>query len=274
MPALLWETMRSDQFAAALAAPDDWFVLLPLGAIEQHGDHLPVDVDIHAAVEVCRAVAERDEQVIVAPALSLGFSGAQTFRPGTITLRSSTLLELLRDACTSILEQGFKRLLIVNGHNGNKWMMGQCVTEVPRREGVFIGGLTYFDLSLEAFTEHRSSRLGGEGHAGELETALELHTRPGLVLDERVVRYVTPDSAYGFVDLAVRGPLAGGGTLPMRVKYPEGVMGDPTVATATLGQHVVEAAVLGIQEIMAEARGLVDPAKHPRATGEVNGHLG
>jgi creatinine amidohydrolase len=273
MAGLAWETLRSDQLAAALAAPDDWFVLLPTGAIEQHGDHLPVDVDIHAATEVCRAVAALDEHVIVAPPLPFGFSAAQTYRPGTITLRSSTLLEVLRDVCTSILDQGFTRLLIVNGHNGNKWMMGQIVTELPRQPGVFVGGVTYFDLTLDAFTENRVSRLGGEGHAGELETALELHVRPELVLDERAVRYVTPTSAYGFVDLAVRGPLAGG-PRPAQPPYPEGVMGDPSVATGELGDQILQAAVAGIREIMAEARGELDPATHPRATGEVNGHLG
>jgi len=273
MPGLAWEVMRSDEFAAALASPDDWFVLLPIGAIEQHGDHLPVDVDIHASTEVCRAVAERDDRVIVAPPLPFGFSAAQTYRSGTITLRSSTLIEVLRDVCASILECGFTRLLVVNGHNGNKWMAGQLVTELPRKPGVFVGMLTYFDLALEAFTEHRTTRLGGEGHAGELETAIELYLRPELVLDEREARYVTPSSAYGFVDLAVRGPLAGG-LRPMSQPYPEGVMGDPTTATAELGGYVLEAAVTGIQEIMAEARGELDPAQHPRATGEVNGHLG
>jgi creatinine amidohydrolase len=273
MAGLAWETMRSDEFAAALASPDDWFVLLPIGAIEQHGDHLPVDVDIHASTEVCREVADRDSHVIVAPPLPFGFSAAQTYRPGTITLRSSTLLEVLRDVCASILECGFTRLLVVNGHNGNKWMAGQLVTELPRNPGTFVGMLTYFDLALGAFTEYRSTPLGGEGHAGELETALELHLRPELVIDNRVTRYVTPNSAYGFVDLAVRGPLAGGG-MSMRSQYPEGVMGDPGPATAELGGHVLEAAVVGIQEIMAEARGEADPAVHPRATGEIDGHLG
>lgn len=264
MGGLAWETMRSDEFAAALSAPDDWFVLLPTGATEQHGDHLPVDVDIHAATEVCRAVAEADDHVIVAPPLPFGFSPAQTYRPGTITLRSATLLEVLRDVCTSILACGFRRLLLVNGHNGNKWMGGQIVTELPRDPGVFVGWVTYFDLALDAFTEHRLSGIGGEGHAGELETALELHLRPELVLDERVVRYVTPNSAYGFVDLAIRGPLAGGGK-PMRTEYPEGVMGDPTMASGELGRVILEAAVAGIQEIMAEARGQADPSANPRA---------
>ena len=263
-----WETMRSDEFAAALAAPDDWFVLVPTGAIEQHGDHLPVDVDIHAATEVCREVAARDDHVIVAPPLPFGFSGAQTYRPGTITLRSSTLIEVLRDTCGSILEQGFTRVLVVNGHNGNKWMNGQLVTELQRPVGAFVGALTYFDLTLEAFTEHRVSGVGGEGHAGELETALELYLRPELVGDERVVRYVTPTSAYGFVDLAIRGPLAGG-MRPTRPPYPEGVMGDPQAATAELGGRVLEAAVAGIARIMGEVRGAVLAETNGAPAGQI-----
>jgi len=248
-----WETMRSDEFAAALAEPDEWFVLLPTGAIEQHGRHLPVDVDIHCATEVCRAVATRDPRVIVAPPLPFGFSPAQTYKPGTITLSGKTLLAVLRDVCSSILAVGFTRLLVVNGHNGNKWMAGQAVSEIPREPGTFLGSLTYFDLSLDAFQEHRASALGGEGHAGELETSLELHLRPELVADERDVRYVTPNSSLGFVDLAVRGPLAGGGK-SMRLEYPAGVMGDPKVATPELGRHVLEAAVAGIEQIIAETR--------------------
>jgi creatinine amidohydrolase len=169
---------------------------------------------------------------------------------------------VLRDMCSSILEQGFTRLLIVNGHNGNKWMNGQLVTEIPRPPGAFVGALTYFDLALDAFTEHRVSEIGGEGHAGELETGLELHLRPELVTGDRVTRYVTPSSAYGFVDLAVRGPLAGGGT-GMGTAYPEGVMGDPEVATGELGGHVLEAAVAGIREIMAEARGEIPITPRP-----------
>jgi creatinine amidohydrolase len=246
-----WETLRSEEFDAAL---------VPTGAIEQHGRHLPVDVDIHCATEVCDAVAARVEHVIVAPPVPWGYSRAQTYKRGTITLGAETLLNLLRDVCDSIFACGFTRVLMVNGHNGNKWMAGQIVADLRRPPGSFLGSLTYFDLTIDTFQEHRRSRLGGEGHAGELETSLELFLRPELVTAERDVRYVEPLTDLGFVDLAVRGPLAH----TMRQTFPEGVMGDPDAASAELGEHLFEAAVAGIAQIVADVR--ADDARHEGAT--------
>jgi creatinine amidohydrolase len=247
-----WAAWRADEFDRALTDPERWFVLLPIGAIEQHGSHLPVDVDIRCAQAVCDAVAADDENVIVAPPISWGFSAAQVFRPGTITLRAETLLHLLRDVCGSIFDVGFRRLLIVNGHNGNKWMAGQAVSDVPRPLGTYFGALTYFDLAIDAFQEHRRSGVGGEGHAGELETSIYLHLCPGAVGADRAVRYVESFTDAGMRDLAVRGPAQMGGPRPMRDVYPDGVMGDPTVATAELGARLLAAAVDGIKQIVAD----------------------
>jgi creatinine amidohydrolase len=247
-----WADWRADEFDRALEEPDRWFVLLPIGAIEQHGSHLPVDVDIRCAQSVCDAVAAAEPDVIVAPALPFGFSPGQTYRPGTITLRSETLLNALRDICGSIFAIGFKRLLIVNGHNGNKWMAGAAVSDVQRPPGTYFGMLTYFDLAIDAFQEHRRSGIGGEGHAGELETAIYLHLRPDAVGDDMAVRYVDAFSDAGMRDLAVRGPAQLTGPQPSSVLYPDGVMGDPTVATAELGARLFAAAVHGIRRIVAD----------------------
>jgi len=255
-----WADWRADEFDRALEDPDRWFVLLPIGAIEQHGSHLPVDVDIRCAQEVCNAVAAANEDVLVAPAIPFGFSPGQVFRPGTITIRNETLLALLHDVCGSIFDIGFRKLLVVNGHNGNKWMAGAAVSEVRRPAGTYFGALTYFDLALDAFTEHRRSAIGGEGHAGELETAIYLHLRPELVGDDRRVRMVESFTDAGMRDLAVRGPAQIAGPRPMREVYPDGVMGDPTVATAELGALLLAAAVDGIKQIVDDVA--ADVAAH------------
>jgi creatinine amidohydrolase len=247
-----WSDWRADEFDEALKEPDKWFVLVPIGAIEQHGSHLPVDVDIRSAQSVCDAVAASDPNVIVAPPISWGFSPGQVFRPGTITLRGETLLHLILDVCNSIFAIGFKRVLIVNGHNGNKWMAGQAVSEVKRPTGTYFGSLTYFDLAIEAFTANRKSAIGGEGHAGELETAIYMHLRPDFVGDDKRVRMVESFTDAGMVDLAVRGPAQMGGPRPMSEVYPDGVMGDPTDATAELGAILFAAAVDGIKQIVAD----------------------
>jgi creatinine amidohydrolase len=266
-----WAAWRADEFDRALQEPDRWFILLPIGAIEQHGNHLPVDCDIRCAQSVCDAVAASDHGVIVAPPISWGFSPAQVFRPGTITLRPETLLFLLRDICNSIFAVGFRQLLIVNGHNGNKWMAGQAVSDVDRPTGSYFGSLTYFDLAIDEFQAHRRSGMGGEGHAGELETSIYMHLCPDAVGEDRAVRYVESFTDAGFRDLAVRGPAQMGGPQPLGAMYPDGVMGDPTVATAELGERLFDAAVDGIKAIIADVRADLLAQASPGSIIEHNG---
>jgi creatinine amidohydrolase len=251
-PGQRWEELAAPAFAELRARSDDWAVLVPLGAIEQHGRHLPVDVDTHLAAAVCAAVAQRDPHVLVAPAIPWGVSGSHAAFAGTITLRPETLLNLLRDVCESVLAAGFRCILLVNGHNGNIHIAGQAAAELGAREGAFVGALNYFDLAVPEFRAARRSRLGGEGHAGELETSLELFLRPGAVGQERDVRYVEPASHAGFADLAQRGDIVQGFDLAR--DFPEGVMGDPRCASGELGARLFDAAVTSLATAVGELR--------------------
>jgi creatinine amidohydrolase len=244
-----WCRLTSEQIGAAAADPAT-VVLIPLGAIEQHGRHLPVDVDLHAAAAVCEAVAERDPNVLVGPAIPWGFSASHAAFPGTITLRAETLLGLLRDVCRSVLGSGFRTVVIVNGHNSNMWLAGQAVAELAPQTDAYVGALTYFDLVLDVFTSERRSERGGEGHAGELETSIELFLRPELVGESRDARPVAPTSRAGFADLTDRGVIAQGFDLAR--DYPEGVMGDPGPATAELGERLFSATVDRLGDMVRE----------------------
>jgi creatinine amidohydrolase/Fe(II)-dependent formamide hydrolase-like protein len=256
-----WEDLAAPAFAGLRASGDEWAVLLPLGAIEQHGRHLPVDVDAHLATAVCAAVAERDPHVLVAPAIPWGISGSHVSFGGAITLRPETLLSLLRDVCESVLASGIRCILIVNGHNGNMYVAGQAAAELGTREGTFVGALNYFDLVVPEFRATRRSRIGGEGHAGELETSLQLHLRPGMVGGERDVRYVDAASHAAFADLAERGAIVHGFDLAR--DYPEGVMGDPQSASAELGERLLGVAVEELLKALDELRAHL---RRPHAT--------
>jgi creatinine amidohydrolase len=235
-----WSQLSSEEIGAAAADPGA-VALVPLGAIEQHGRHLPVDVDVHAATAVAEAVAGRDPRVLVAPAIPWGFSASHAAFPGTITLAAETLLGLLRDVCGSLLDSGFRTVLVVNGHNGNMWVAGQVAAELAARPGSFVGAVSYFDLALDVFKEERRTGLGGEGHAGELETSIELFLRPELVGAQRDARPIVRVGSAGFADLADRGVVAQG--FDLERDYPEGVMGDPGPATAELGERIFSTAV-------------------------------
>jgi creatinine amidohydrolase len=244
-----WCQLTSAEIEAAAADPAA-VALIPLGAIEQHGRHLPVDVDVHLATAVCEAVAERDPHVLVAPAIPWGFSVSHAAFPGTITLRGETLMGLLRDLCRSVLASGFRTVVMVNGHNGNMWMAGQVAAELAPETDGYVGALTYFDLVLDVFRAERRTERGGEGHAGELETSLELFLRPELVGESRDARPVVATSGAGFADLADRGVVAQG--FDMARSYPEGVMGDPGPASARLGELLFAAAVDRLAALVRE----------------------
>jgi creatinine amidohydrolase len=161
---------------------------------------------------------------------------------GTVTLRAETLMAVVDDIAASVVEHGFRRFLIVNGHGGNNGIVDVLASTLGRKHygKATIAGLTYFALARDAIAKLRESRPGGMGHACEFETSMLMHLRPDLVQVERAaVTYPNPGSTYLTTDLlgssAVRtyhdfGDLAESGTL-----------GDPSLASAEKGARFFEA---------------------------------
>lgn len=212
-------------------------VLVPIGAIEQHGPHLPVDTDTFAATTVALACAQEFDDVLVAPAVPWGLSNAHVDLGGTLTLRPSTLLDVGMDLTESLVGAGFGRIVWVNGHLGNRPFLGLIVYESKRRFGLSVGALTYFELGAEVFNRIRQTAIGGTGHACEFETSLLLHLAP-----ERVATYddgpfpVEPFTDYDFRDITHAGAAAIGYTFKER--FPTGVAGDPGPATRATGEAI------------------------------------
>lgn len=230
-------------------------ILFPIGAIEQHGEHLPVDTDAFNARTFCLAAARQLDDVLVAPAVPWGLSHAHVECGATLSLRPSTCLELAMDLTESALRAGFERIIWVNGHHGNKPILGLIVYEAKRLHGLSVGAVTYYDLAVEAFDDARTSALGGSGHACEFETSLMLHLQPEAVGDYRAVkRPIEPRTDSDMRDLLHQGTTAIGYTFEER--FPEGVMGDPTVANATTGSRVYQAALAQLINFIDQFREL------------------
>src|ERR1700712_3311082 len=103
-------------------------VAIPVGAIEQHGTHMPVGTDSLLSLAVTERAAERAKSIVlVAPVLSYGFSPHHLSHPGTISLRLTTYLSVLRDMAASIAGAGFRRIVFVNGHGGNSAPLRSCI---------------------------------------------------------------------------------------------------------------------------------------------------
>jgi creatinine amidohydrolase len=230
-------------------------VLVPVGAIEQHAKHLPVDTDIYNAEQVSMRAAEHFDDILVAPSVPWGLSHAHVELGGTISVRPTTFLSLAMDLTETLLRAGFSRMVWINGHHGNKPIMGLIMYEAKRLHGLSVGTITYYDLAVEAFGDVRRSELGGSGHACEFETSLMMHLSPDSVRDhDGIRRPIEPRTPKDFRDLADPGLTAIGYTFPER--FPEGVMGDPTVASAETGRAIFDSALEGVVEFLESFRHL------------------
>lgn len=249
----MWAEMTSTALAAA--ASDGDIALLPVGSIEQHGSHLPVDTDINGPLEAALEVARRRDWAVVAPPVWWGLSGAHRRFPGTIPLSPSTFYSLLEEICEGILASDFRLCLLV-GHGSNIPVVSTLVGEFASTRRGHLLQINYLGFSSQTFGEIRRSPLGGDSHAGELETSLQLRLRPELVVLDPPpkARYVDSKEDYGLSqlpnDMSVRRPLNLG--YDLAEAFPEGVIGDPTVASAETGEQCWAAIVDGILDVLDE----------------------
>jgi len=253
---ILWAEMTRPELAEAVKR--DTLVILPVGAIEQHWPHLPVNTDTCDAYEIAKRVATRERDVVVAPPVWWGYSPYHAGFPGTISLRPEVFLGLLQDVCDGILSHGFRKLFILNGHGGNRNLISVAVFECMRRTGVSIAAASFWDLATPRIREIRESPTGGMGHSCELETSLQLVFQPALVQMEMASRQlVDPRRSYGtslsFKDLLDFGAVTTG--YDLTTTDPTGILGDPTLASAEKGQRIVEAVLEGISQFIKEYRG-------------------
>jgi creatinine amidohydrolase len=166
------------------ARPDD-LVLVPVGACEQHGPHLPTGTDsmVVGAVASRVAAALRDEfRVIVAPTLPVGYSRHHLPFGATISVSAATLQQFLTEMCGSLVAGGFTRIFLLNGHGGNADIVNVVAREVALEHGITVGAGSYWVMAWDALVDagaHEHARL--PGHAGAFETSVMMALHPELV---------------------------------------------------------------------------------------------
>lgn len=160
--------------------------LIPTGAIEEHGPHLPLKHDIATSSYIAKAVAERlYPKVLVSVGLPIGYSPFHMGFKGTLTLEPSTMMALIYDMCKCLQRHGVKKIVVINGHGGNPPVLTLSVRKVRDELGMKITYLTYWDFiptELAGKVLSYTQASGGiAGHAGEFETSTALYTHPELV---------------------------------------------------------------------------------------------
>ena len=255
--------------------------VLPVAIYEDHGPHLPVDVDVRLCTEICeRAVARIPVEAVLVPPVLHGFSPHHMDLHGTITIEWDTLVKYIRDVCCSLAHHGFRRILIVNGHGSNASPLDLAARlTILQYEGqVLCASVNHWGLRavMEAGKRIRESDYGGTSHAGEYETSLYLALRPDLVdmghaVDER--SRLSPS----FRSDLLAGTHPEGSSAHMvpywSAQTSSGVMGDATLATREKGQALLEAAIEGLIALIRELRATPIPERRNRHEGNAQYRL-
>jgi mycofactocin system creatininase family protein len=206
------------------AAATGSLLVVPLGATEQHGPHLPLGTD----TIVASALAASVRDAVIAPALPYGSSGEHAGFPGTLSIGQAALrlvlVELVRSSSSS-----FARVLFVSAHGGNAEPLAAAVREL-RSEGREVWAW--------------SPRWEGDAHAGRIETSLMLALAPELVGSTRDAGNVTPLVAL-MPQLRAEG---------VRAVSPNGVLGDPSGASAGEGRSLLDAATEDLRAFVGQIR--------------------
>jgi creatinine amidohydrolase len=180
-------------------------LVLPVGAVEQHGPHLPLTVDIEIPVRIASTLAEEVEG-IVAPAISYGArslpqSGGGPGFAGTISVRGNVLTDYLRDVIAGYVSSGFRLIVILNGHYENEAFIFEAL-ELCRQDGQLEGSRVAAVSWWSLVSDELLKKLFGESfpgwhaeHASACETSLMLHLRSDLVGVARVDKPRLPEPA-------------------------------------------------------------------------------
>lgn len=239
---LTWPELRE-------AADMGKVIVLPIGSTEQHGYHLPLDVDNLLCSSMALEAAKRaPDKMLVAPLIPFGFNVHAFDFPGTLHIPRSPFVDYVVDVCKSFAYHGFKRIILFDGHGSNMPPLNLVARRISLETDAVCGCLIWPTMLLvdpDHMQTWRESQIpGGCAHACELETSAYLHIAPERVqmdkAEDNIAWYNHPEnSRFGAVDI-----LKGGGPLSVvewtSTYTPQGVMGQAALATAEKGRIVVE----------------------------------
>lgn len=243
------EDLRAPEVAERIGPSS--VLVLPIGAVEQHGPHLPLSVDAVIAEETARAVVAAHGEALdlwLLPTLTVSRSNEHAWSPGTLWLSPETLLRVLDDLGRCVATTGAGRLAFLNAHGGNSALLQVAARELRLAHGLMTFVLHTF-LPPDQGGSSAAGELGMGIHGGHDETSVLLHLRPELVRMDLATRNV-PEH------LADNRHVRFGGAVPFGWTSqdfgPAGHIGDPTTASAEDGRRLFETAVAVLGEQLAE----------------------
>jgi creatinine amidohydrolase len=236
---------------------DKTVVLLPISAIEQHGSHLPVGTDSIILEALLKQFVEETKleegNALVAPQLFVGKSNEHMGFCGTISLIAKTLYSVIEEIVSSMVQSGFRKIIITNSHGGNTDLLNLIARDLRISYGiaVYVFDWWFTNFWADILKEEKESRSPyGVFHACELETSLILKIAPETVNKDRIIDE-TPDSMFKNENyISLFGPV----NIGWKTKdvTQSGVIGTPSLATAEKGEKFMTYAVGKLTAIVSE----------------------
>jgi creatinine amidohydrolase len=267
LPYPFWSDLTTQQFAELATSPDlaRLVAVLPVAATEQHGPHLPLNVDAVLVDGVIKAALPHlgATPALFLPTQKISLSTEHTGFAGTLTLSPQTVIALWMEIGASVARAGIKKLVLFNSHGGNVGLMDVVARELRVAHGLIVYHSSWYNLPLidpetgldlnAQFSAHEH-RFGV--HAGEIETSMMLALRPDLV-DMRLAEDFRSTSE----DRAAKYAILGNGKSAklgwqMQDYNAKGAAGNARQATADKGYSLVQAAGLSLARLLAEVSDL------------------
>lgn len=253
-PRRAWADMTSPELTAWTRREPGAIAVLPVGAIEQHGPHLPLVVDAAIAEGVAAAaVAQMPESLpaVVLPGLRIGYSREHEGFAGTLSLRPETYLEVMRDLGASVARAGVGKLVLVNGHGGNPPVLDIVARELRASHGMLVVVANWYRLGLPEGLFPADEVQHGL-HGGAVETAAMMHLRPGSVREDEITDFasLTAEMAQNYDQLSASGDVRFGWIMEDINRL--GAAGDATQASAAAGAAAIDYAAARLVSLLEE----------------------
>jgi creatinine amidohydrolase len=258
-----WADLATQDFARLLASGDSarTIAVLPVAATEQHGPHLPLSVDkvlVDGVVAAALPHLGADVPVLILPTQAVGFSPEHARFPGTLTLKTETIVRLWTDIGESVAAAGIKKLVLFNSHGGQVSVMDLVARDLRARLNMLVYSVSWFNLPLlDAQGQDVNALFGADEHrfgihAGDIETSMMLALDP-----LRVDMAQAKNFASSSQDRAQKYAVLGNGKSAklgwqMQDYNAQGAVGNAAAATADKGVAVVQAAGRSLAQLLTE----------------------
>jgi creatinine amidohydrolase len=212
--------------------------LVPVGATEQHGPHMTLDTDTAIAEAFARRIGDALEaDAIIGPTLSLGMSEHHLGFAGTMNLRAPTLMALVQDVVQSFVQNGVRRVVLVNGHGGNLDPLRLVAREAGRDGTAEVASIMWAILAADLIHDRAATPF--HSHACDIETSVAMAIAPQVVLADRIEPPAPPTGVEALAVPRSRFDVP----VPFEHWTTNGAIGDPRLATKELGEEIVALAL-------------------------------